>query len=100
MAAGGGVAADLFRLIPKIKSFAEQHCKLVSDQRAELVAGGETAIGQSVRLDAAEHLAEPGIAVWGRRLNVDELRHSAGVEVLVFQPGNLLVGAIHPYCWP
>ena len=68
---------------PKIEPLAEQHCQIVCNQCAEFVAGGEAAIRQSVGLDAAEHFTEPWITVRGGRLYVDELRHLAGVEVLV-----------------
>jgi len=77
---------NLFRLVPKIKPLAEQHCKIVRDQRAELLAGGETAIGQSVRLDAAEHLAEPGITLRGRGLHINELRHPTACGSVLQEP--------------
>ena len=75
---------SLWRLVSEIESLAEKHCEVVRDQRAELLASAEAAIGQPVRLDTAEHCAEPRITVRGWGLHVDELRHLTGVEVLVF----------------
>jgi hypothetical protein len=73
-----------WRLLSELESLAEKHREVVRDQRLELVAGAEAAIGQPIRLDAAEHCSEPRITVRGWRLHVDELRHPTGVEVLVF----------------
>jgi hypothetical protein len=98
--AAGGLAARSVSAQLQDQPLAEQHCEIVRDQRAELIAGGETAIGQSVRLDAAEHFLEPRITVRGWGLNVNELRHATGVQVLVLQPGNLLVGRDPPILLP